>query len=201
MYMVELKGIIHHNHLPPSKTINSDLYCQQLMRLKDTASAGEGMRCDESTAPATTGWGRRRCPRRHATVRCDPSVRHRPRRRTIMTSRCISNALRLSAQVPRQRNPKLILRNELNFFSCPRTVVICPIIFHKNIQENVIIVAHCLRTPTAVVVAGGAFVSGRPINRCGIGDAITGVSPARGGRLFMTGARRRGPPRQQKADK
>ncbi|GBP42099.1 Mariner Mos1 transposase [Eumeta japonica] len=28
------KGIIHYELLPPGKTINSDLYCQQLMRLK-----------------------------------------------------------------------------------------------------------------------------------------------------------------------
>ncbi|GBP88584.1 hypothetical protein EVAR_68614_1 [Eumeta japonica] len=29
------KGIIHYELLPPSKTINSDVYCQQLMKLKE----------------------------------------------------------------------------------------------------------------------------------------------------------------------
>ncbi|GBP16054.1 hypothetical protein EVAR_94395_1 [Eumeta japonica] len=31
----EWKGIIHYELLPPSKTINLDLYCQQLMRLTE----------------------------------------------------------------------------------------------------------------------------------------------------------------------
>ncbi|GBP80650.1 Mariner Mos1 transposase [Eumeta japonica] len=30
------KGIIRHELLPPGKTINPDLYCQQLMRFKQT---------------------------------------------------------------------------------------------------------------------------------------------------------------------
>ncbi|GBP71242.1 Mariner Mos1 transposase [Eumeta japonica] len=33
------KGIIHYELLPPGKTINSDLYCQQLMRLRHNATS------------------------------------------------------------------------------------------------------------------------------------------------------------------